>query len=232
MKKLITLLNSIFLVLILTLDIFYIIYGGTLLKGVTSFLFVLLAAINLILGIKLKAGNLKFSVFLVIGLIFAMLGDILLNIHFITGAILFAVGHIFFFIAYCQIVKFSFADLLFGTIIFVPSLLIITLVPIFNFGGILMEIVCIAYALIISFMVGKACANFTKQKSGVNLIIMLGSILFFVSDFMLLLNVFGGVGLVADVICLLTYYPAEFLLAHSIIAPVLYKKTEVTNDKK
>ena len=80
-----------------------------------------------------------------------------------------------------------------------------------------MQILCCIYAFVISIMVGKAIANFIKEKSQLNLIILLGSILFFFSDFMLLFNVFADVGRIFSVLCLATYYPAEFLLAYSIL---------------
>ena len=214
-KKLIIILNCILLALILAGDVLYIVFGDLWLKGLTSAFFVLLGVINLIYAIKNKSIKQKFSIILVIGLIFAMLGDIILNIHFISGAILFAVGHVFFFMSYCFLQKFSWKDLLFGAIIFIPSVLVITLVPIFDFGGVLMEIVCVMYALIISLMVGKAISNLIRERNLLNLIIVLGSVLFFFSDLMLLLDVFGNLPVVG-ILCLATYYPAEFLLAHSI----------------
>ena len=209
--------NFIFLLLILTGDISYIIFGGTWLKGLTSALFVLLGVANFVFAVLLKSKKFKFPSMLLFGLFFAMLGDIFLNIHFITGAILFAVGHIFFFVSYCYLQKFNWKNLLYGLAIFVPSVLFITLAPIFDFGGILMEMVCIVYALIISLMVGKAVANLVKEKSILNIVILIGSCLFFFSDLMLLLNVFGGLPKIIDILCLITYYPAEFLLAHSIL---------------
>ncbi len=223
MKRSIYILNSIFLALILVGDICYINFGTTWLKGITSAMFVLLAVFNLVFAIKLKQCKTKFSVLLLIGLVFAMLGDILLEINFITGAILFAVGHVFFFISYMFLVKFSWLDLICGAVIFVPSVLFIVLAPIFNFS-VLMEIVCVVYAIIISLMVGKAVSNLIRQRNLLNLIIVIGSALFFFSDLMLLLNVFAGLPRIADIFCLLTYYPAEFLLAHSIITPALYSK--------
>ncbi len=215
-KKISYILNIIFIILIMVGDICYITFGGTWLKGLTSALFVLLGTINLYFAILFK-GNIKFCSWLLAGLFFAMLGDILLNIHFITGAIFFAVGHIFFFVSYCFLQKFKWQNLIYGLAIFIPSLLIITLVPIFDFNGILMEIICIVYALIISLMVGKSISNFVNKKSVLNILILIGSGLFFFSDLMLLLNVFGGLPKIIDILCLLTYYPAEILLAHSIL---------------
>jgi uncharacterized membrane protein YhhN len=154
---------------------------------------------------------------MLVGLTFAMCGDIVLNVWFIGGAILFAVGHVFYFVAYCFLQKFKWLDLIFGASIFIPSVLFITLAPIFDFGGIIMELVCIVYAIIISIMLGKAISNFVREKNLTNLLILIGSILFFFSDLMLLLNVFANLSVVFDVLCLVTYYPAECILALSLL---------------
>ncbi len=215
MKK-IDYLNLIFLFSIIIGDILYMVYDALYFKAITSALFVALGIINLVYIFKLKAKNRLFPIFMLVGLIFAFLGDVILEIHFISGAILFAIGHIFFFVSYCFIKRFDWKDLIAGIIIFIPSVLLITLAPIFNFGGILMEIVCVVYALIISLMVGKAVANLIRDKSLLNVIVLIGSCLFFFSDLMLLLNVFGHLPVVGY-LCLATYYPAEFLLAFSIL---------------
>ncbi len=186
------------------------------LKGMASAMFVLLGVVNFVYIVVTKNTKIIFPIIMLVGLIFAMLGDIILNIEFIVGAILFAVGHVFYFIAYCFKLKFEWKDLIYGVAIFIPSLLFITIVPIFNFGGALMEIVCVLYALIISIMVGKAVANFIREKNLTNILILIGSILFFFSDLMLLLNVFGSLPKFVDLLCLGTYYPAECLLAFAI----------------
>ncbi len=232
MKKLAILLNSIAFALILIVDILYIIFGDLWLKGTASGLFVLLGIINLIFALKLKTDKRSFCILILIGLVFAMLGDIILNIHFISGAVLFAIGHIFFFASYCALTKFSWKDLIYTAIIFVVAVCIITLVPIFDFGGIVMELVCIFYALVISCMLGKAISNFISTKSILALVILIGSALFFFSDLMLLFNKFGGVGNWAGFLCLITYYPAEFVLALSILFATTIFALNKNNDVK
>lgn len=215
MKKIFTILNFVFLALIVAGDVCYTIFGGLWLKALTSLIFVTLGGINLFYAIKNKTNYLKFSIWLVVGLVFAMAGDIVLNIYFIGGAILFAVGHIFFYVAYCNLAKFKWTDLFYSAIIFVPSLFVLLFVPILNYGSVLMQIVCIAYALIISLMLGKSIANFVREKNVFTLIILIGCALFFFSDLMLLFDVFAGAK-IAGILCLATYYPAEFLLGYSI----------------
>ncbi|MBQ3047627.1 MAG: lysoplasmalogenase, partial [Clostridia bacterium] len=89
--------------------------------------------------------------------------------------------------------------------------------PFFNFDEAIMMIVCLVYALIISLMVGKTISNLITQKSLLNIVLVIGSILFFISDLMLLLNVFGGLPEITDILCLATYYPAQCFLAFSIL---------------
>lgn len=214
MKKLFAVANAIMLSLILIFDICYMINGGLFLKSVTSIMFVVTGVINLMYCIKNKT-NLKFPIWMIVALVCAMLGDILILINFYLGTAVFAVGHIFYFVSYCILEKMNRRDLLCGISISVIALFIILFTPFLDFGGTLMQGVCCTYALIISFMVGKAISNLLKANSFVNIIIVIGSILFFISDFMLMLNLFGDVS-VATYLCLGTYYPAQFLLAFSL----------------
>lgn len=226
MKNKLLVANLILILSILVGDVCYIIFGELWIKGVTSAGFVLLALVNLLYLILNKEKMLKFPIVMLVGLIFAMCGDVVLNVHFIGGAILFAIGHIFYFVSYCFLLKFRWRDLLYGGLIFIPSVLFITLAPIFDFGGAMMEAVCVVYAIIISCMVGKSISNFIKERTLINFVILLGSCLFFFSDLMLLLNVFANLPRVVDVLCLVTYYPAQCLLAYSI---ALFKGVRIEN---
>ena len=216
-KSLIITTNVLLILLTLVLGELYNAIGGLALKGTASFFFVLTGAANLLFAFKSESFNKKFCIIMVIGLFFAMLGDIILNIEFIIGALLFAIGHVFYFAAFCQILNFKVTDLIFGAIIFVPSALFILLAPFFNFNSVIMLIVCIVYALIISLMVWKTIANLIREQNLLNIILVIGSVLFFISDLMLLLNVFGGLPEITDILCLATYYPAQCFLAFSVL---------------
>ena len=217
MKKTFNILNLFLIIAVLVCDVCYIVFGGLWLKGLTSFLFVVIGITNLIFVFANKIeGQKKFAVIMLIGLIFAMVGDVVINIVFVEGAALFAVGHVFYFVAYCVLEKFSIKDLIIASVIFVLSAAVILFVPIFDFGGMFMQIVCLAYALIISCMLGKAISNLTKKINALNILLVVGSVLFFLSDLMLLFDVFSNVGLWAIVLCLATYYPAQCFLAYAI----------------
>lgn len=217
-------MNAVLISCIVAGDICYAILGELWLKGLTSSGFVALATVNLVYAIKFRCANLKFAIVMLVGFVLAMAGDIVLNIRnmFMEGALLFAVGHVFYFIAYCLLQKFKWIDLIPGEIILVPSVLVITLIPIFNFGGALIEVVCVVYAVIISLMLGKAISNIIRKKNMLNWLIVIGSSLFFLSDLMLLFDVFAvgisyAVVQIFDNLCLATYYPAQCLLAHSLM---------------
>ena len=217
MKQKISIINYILFALVLIGDGFYIATDSLAVKSITSALFVLIGIINFAYFIKTKQENKNFAFLLLIGLVFGMLGDIILEIQFIIGALLFAIGHVFYFFAFCAIEKFNLKNLIASACLFVPCTLFLVLAPIFDFGGPLMQIVCIAYALIISCMTGKAVSNAIKSKTPLNILLAIASILFTFSDLMLVLNVFGPSGLVFSILCLGTYYPAQILLAYSIL---------------
>lgn len=216
MKKTTVILNALLITATLISCICYYQFGGLELKGLTSFGFVTVGAVNLIYAVRSRGKNLKFPIMLAIGLLLCMIADIVLNISFIPGALIFAVGHIFYFVSYCSLAKFKIKDIIPSVVIFAASAMIITLLPIFDFGSLLMEMICLVYALVISCMVGKSISNLIRDKNTVNIILMAGSILFYFSDLMLLFNVFAGAPKITDTLCLFTYYPAQCVLAHSI----------------
>lgn len=217
MKKTFNIVNLILISLVLVGDVFYILEGTLLIKSLTSACFVLIGLLNLVYALKTKTDNKKFCIIMVVGLVFAMLGDIVLEIDFIIGALLFAVGHVFYFVAYCFLIRFKLTDLLYGAAIFVPATCLILFAPILDFNSEMLKWLCVIYAVVISCMTGKSIANFIKNKSLLTLILMIGSALFLISDLMLLFSNFSNISKVFGYLCLITYYPAECLLATSLM---------------
>ena len=237
MKKYFNLYNCINLVFIIATlamgGVYCFAQRELLFKTIASASFVLIGLISLFAAIKNKLGNIKFAMIMTIGLFFAMLGDILLELNFMIGAIFFAIGHVFYFVAYCTLVKFKWTDLIAGGVIALVAILVICLLPIFDFGGIVMQIMIIFYAIIISLMLGKALSNLIRERSVINIIILVGSFLFFFSDLMLLLGNFASfaadIDRILGYLCLCTYYPAEVLLALSLN---FLPKTEMKAEEK
>ena len=216
MSKKVLIFNSIAQPILVTVAVLYMVFSRLWLKGITSAIFVAIALVNLYL-VKKEGETIggRFKLFMCIGLGVCFLADILLNIWFIIGALVFAIGHVFYFLAYNELEKTTLKDLFFALGIAIPSVLVLMLYP-FDYQGLF--VVIVFYALIISCMVGKAI-SLMFYGSGTRfsrIIIMLGSVLFFVSDLALLFHIFGNGGVIADNICLLTYYPAQGLLALSV----------------
>ena len=212
-KKLL-LINLSVIALISVLNVFYQLNNFSfVLKCVCSALFATLGVINLVWAQKKKAEDIAFYRLQSAALILAMLGDILIGVNFILGAATFALGHIVFIMSYSTITKFRAKDLLIGIVLFIPAGSFVLFYPRFDFGGQVLRIVCVLYALIISMMLAKAIGNYLKSRNKVNTCVLFGSILFFISDIMLALNRFASVGKWASHACMGTYYPALCLLA-------------------
>lgn len=215
----ITIFNIIFLICALVSDFCYLFIDTSeyITKTIASAVFVIGGLVNLIYVVKNKNSyteHTKFKWWMMTGLIFACMGDLFLIDFFIVGVIFFALGHVFYFISFCQVEKFKLKDLLYGGALFVLCALLILLYKGFAFDG--MKYLILIYALIISFMVGKTVSNYVTHNNFKNLILVIGSIMFFLSDLFLLFRLFASWGRIGSILCLIFYYPAQFVLASSI----------------
>lgn len=216
MKSLFKLLNIALIALALALCVYYDAEGGLILKGVTASAFVLLGFVNLAYAVALEGKNIRYPAWMAAGLLICMIGDVVLNIQFIPGAVIFAVGHILYCVAFCMLEKLHKGDVIPIAAIFIISVMIIKLVPILDFGSALMEWICIGYALVISCMVGKAVSNFARQNDRVTRLLLIGAVMFWFSDLMLVLCRFGDAPKITDTLCLYSYFPAQTIFAHSV----------------
>lgn len=221
MKNKVLVINRILIIALLLSAFCYILYGTIAIKTIASACFVLLGIVNVYFAIKVKSETKKFSIVMFVALCFSCLGDVILYYDFILGAVAFAIGHIMYFVAYCIRKRFKKEDGVGISVVLIPSVSFLIFAPIFDYDGMFIKIVCVAYAVIISCMVGKALGNLYAQKNPVNILIAAGSILFFFSDLMLVLHAFGGAHFVADILCLMTYYPGQGVLGYSIYQGVL-----------
>lgn len=220
-RKLFGILNLVFIIAISVLNYFYQKNGFDFtLKCITSGCFALLGLINLLYAAASGAGNLRFWISMAVGLILAMMGDVLIGVNFILGAAVFASGHICFVIAFVFHRKFHAADFVISAVLFLAAAAFLLFCPLLTFDVPVFRIVCIVYALIISCMLGKAAGNFLKEKSTLTGIIAAGSLLFFFSDLMLVFAWFIGLWDWTNEACMGTYYPALCLLALSMYLKV------------
>lgn len=223
-QKLMLTLNVCVITLICILNYFYQSNGFDFtLKCVCSGLFAALGVANLVYTRKTKETHGKFYIFMALGLVFAFLGDYLIGYDFIVGAATFALGHVFFVIAYCFLQKMQKLDLTVSGALFACCLIFLLFCPLLSFDVPVFRIVCIVYALIISTMLGKAIGNFVREKNTFTGTIAAASALFFFSDLMLVFDWFIGLWSWTDHACMGTYYPALCLLAFSMILKTLKK---------
>jgi hypothetical protein len=77
-----------------------------------------------------------------------------------------------------------------------------------------MKAVIYAYGVIISIMLGKAISNcFSSLDNKVKYPILIGALLFYLSDLFLLFYKFAGIDGFTRFLCLHLYYPANCILA-------------------
>ena len=196
-------------------DIIYMEVGTLFLKGTLSCGFVSIGVVNLIYALQSKS-PMRYPLILTIGLFFAMLGDIVLGLTFIPGVVLFALGHVFYCIAFAGLCPLSRWEVIFSAAFFALAVGIIKFLPVLDFGSSLLENICLVYGLIISCMVGKSLGNYRVEHTRANLIAAVGSLMFYFSDVMLVLAWFGNGPRLTDILCLITYYPGQCLLAHGM----------------
>ena len=220
-NKILFIINVVIIAAVLILNYFYQSNNFDFtLKCICSGGFAALGILNFLYMLKTKQENIPFHLTLCLGIFFAMLGDIILNFSFVAGAAVFAVGHIFFFVAYCFLQKIRKADIIIGGGIFLAGTLFLILCPLLEFDPPFFRIVCIVYALIISMTLGKAVGNFIRNKNIFTFLLAIAGFLFFFSDLMLVFDWFIGLWSWTDHACMGTYYPS---LCISALAMLFYK---------
>lgn len=225
MKKRYLAVNILFFAAIMAADAAYALTNEIAVKAAASLLFTAECAFNMVVCARKKAG-MKFPILLLSAVVLACAADITLNFKFIVGMLLFGIGHILYFISYCVREKFSPRDFIPAAVSIAGLLAIILFAPILDFGGdtFMQTAVCV-YAAIISVMVGKSLSDAFHRRTSLNILIAAGSVLFWISDFALMFSKFGKVPF-AGLVCLFTYYPAQFVLALSpLVYALVYEKS-------
>lgn len=192
----------------------YDIFGGLWLKGLTSCWFVILGAINL--WAARHASRLRLFVLIEVGLICGMFADVMLSVAFFVGVGLFALGHILYLAAFCSQEKMRMLDLW----LFLPpaavAIFMIVGTPWVHVDDPLLLKIVIVYGLIISAMLAKAVSNQIYRPSTAHLLLAIGSALFWFSDLMLLIDMFGQSSRLTWIFCSYCYWPAQNITAHAL----------------
>ena len=194
----------------------YDIFGGLWLKGVTSGWFVLLGCVNLVAARNLEWRQLRFIVLMVAGLFCGMCADVLLGVAFFVGVGVFALGHVLYFFAFCTLEQFRLRDLKIMIPIALFSIFLVTGTPWITVTDPLLRKLIPIYAVIISMMLGKAIGNLIRCPSLFRWLLAVGSFLFWFSDLILAVDMFGQSSRLTWILCSYAYWPAQNILAHAL----------------
>ena len=188
------------------------------LKTTTSLFFVLTG----LCGYLKSKENRRFTGLMLIALICAMAGDVLLaldteqGILFVLGVVSFAATHVLYSVSFCKVGSVHKKDIISALILFAICTVIL-FVGNFDFQGLLP--VLLGYAAIISFMTVKALSLYgcREGKERAIWLIMVGGVLFLLSDMVLLFWLFGiDVPKEAQSLCWALYYPAQGCIAAAL----------------
>ena len=170
----------------------------------------------LILFVVLTAPPGKYKILIVVGILFSLMGDVLLMLpsdQFLLGLICFLITHI------CYIVAFL-SDSKFGRPIWPYLLLAVITIAIFELlsGGIsaAMKFPVAVYAAALSLMTAQALARNLQLKNRGSMLAAIGAILFLISDTTLAYDRFIIGFTAAHAIILFTYYAAQYFIAVSV----------------
>lgn len=214
-------LNTVLILAIMLMDVFTcFVFHNVVFKNIAAILSCILAISNLIVGIIIyKKWKLAPNIFVCLGVIIGAVADTVINKNAIAGAVLFAIGHIFYLIALHIISKFKLKELFFFILVFMISVVLI-FVPNVDLGNLTFPI--ILYAIILSAMFAKCVNNyaFNSKKSSLYAVMAIAGFLFYLSDLLLMFYYFKGGSALLDQLCLLAYYPAQIMFAVSILFPL------------
>lgn len=215
-KKSILKINYLLLFCAMACLVCYDIFGGLWLKGVTSSWFVLLGAINLWNARKQNRKQLRFFALMVAGLFCGMCADVLLGLVFIAGMGVFALGHVLYLVAFYTLEKFYRRDLWIIVPLAALSMFVVVGTPWITVDDPFMQKMLLGYAVIISAMLGKSISNLLRHPCPARWLLAVGSILFWFSDIMLAVDMFGQSSRLIWILCSYSYWPAQSMLAHSL----------------
>ena len=194
----------------------YDIFGGLWLKGVTSSWFVMLGGVNLWAARKLEWKHLRFFVMMAIGLLCDLAADVLLGINFMVGVGVFALGHVFYVVGFFLLEKPGFRDLWFILPVMAISMFVVVGTPWITVEDPFMRKMLLGYAVIISLMLGKAFSNLSRRPGTFRWLIAIGGFMFWFSDIVLTVDMFGQSSRLTWILCSYSYWPAQTLLAHCL----------------
>jgi uncharacterized membrane protein YhhN len=169
----------------------------------------------LILLMAFSAPNSRYKFWVVIGFVFALMGDIFLMLpsdQFIAGLICFLITHICYISAFLSDSKFGHPLRPYISLAIVVFLIFTSLSHNIESA---MRIPVAIYTAALCFMTSQAIARNSQHHSKSSLLAAIGAVLFLISDTLLAYDRFVFVFRFSDAMILSTYYAAQYLIALS-----------------
>ena len=175
------------------------------LKPITT---VLILLFSLIHGHRSEKEILKMTVY---GLFFCLLGDILLmkDTFFVYGLLAFLVAHILFIISFVKIDGFKNYFKPFVLLLLFGGMFYAFLYP--NLGSLALRV--LVYVICIALMAWQGAGLYIWKKKKPFLYILLGALLFMISDSIIALNKFVYSFELSKLVVMTTYWTAIFFIA-------------------
>ena len=208
--------NIILMVCAMACLVCYDIFGGLWLKGMTSGWFVVLGGVNLWAAGKLLRRGRRFFLLMEAGLICGLCADVLLGVAFFAGVGVFALGHVLYLAAFYTLERFCPRDLVWILPLAAVSVFAVEGTPWITVSDPFLRKLLLGYALIIAAMLGKAWSNALSGGGKFRWLIAAGCVLFWFSDLMLAVDMFGRSGRLVWILCSYSYWPAQNILAHAL----------------
>lgn len=199
-------------------------YTETKNRNVAALLFKMLSSLCFVLIGLLNRNDLYVSKFIILGLIFGFIADILVNLRYIfrnhkqlihlTGVFFFLLGHIVYLIAASKMSEALPVLLIIGIII---SIFIIRIIYKNTYVDKAIRIAGIIYIEVLTLLNAVAIGNFILSPTSFEGVFALGTFLFLISDILLMLNTFGSKKKRSvRVIHISIYYLGQMLIALSL----------------
>ena len=193
--------------------------SGVILKGLASLCFVILG----ILG-NLQASDTRFSGFVIAGLAVGAVADVLLNLRYVykrwgtllfaTGTLVFLIGHVLYTVAVWPRAAIPWLFVILGC---VATFFIMRWIFSKIEAARALKIIGIFYIGIVVVLNCLALSALFAQAGAQRAVFLAGTLLFLVSDIVLILNTFGGNPQFRRRIVNLTlYYIGQILIALSL----------------
>ena len=158
--------------------------------------------------------------FLIAGLFFSFLGDVLLlgsgDLYFILGLLFFLIAHVFYILMVVKLLKSTkLSQVLIASI---PYFLIFTSLLTILYSGLGdMKIPVIVYAITITVLGISSLTLFLQNKTISHLGLVFGVLIFIISDSVLALNMFYKKQAIYPILIISTYVIAQYLICRFVL---------------